>query len=88
MVGNGAPIPGLPRSHPDFLGMERGWGQGLKTYWVFFGDGDRFNFGVFGGSNPRKSPYKYWGYYGDGDNFNFGDFWGFIPDEPQTTGTN
>ena len=39
VVGNGAPIPGFPRPVPELLGTERGWGQGMKKHWGFFGDG-------------------------------------------------
>ena len=85
MVGNGAPIPGFPRSRPEISETGRGRGQSFEKNWGFFGDGDDFNFGDFLGFHPRKSPKKIGEILGTRIACNLGIF-GFFPEKPQFLG--
>ena len=51
------PNPRISPSPPRFLGTGRGWGQVIRNFWGYFGDGDDFNFGVYWGFIP-KNPQK------------------------------
>ena len=80
------PNPRISPSPPRFLGTERGWGQVIRNFWGYFGDGDDFNFGVYWGFIPKYPQKRNWGNFGDGDSTKFREFWGFFPKKPQISG--
>ena len=54
VLGKGSQSPFIPVPAPVFLGKVQGQGQGLKTNWGFFGDGDNPKFGDLLGFIPKK----------------------------------